>query len=342
MLLTINPTRLRHFFLKVFVSCLISTTSYGEMDVTFSPDSDIQKLLIDSIAGCSSHIDLAISNLGSGELIQTLTDARGRGVEIRMVVDYQSARPKSSLVTHLKEEGLQIRALKGKAGGQMNNNFAIFDDKLLITGTYDWTNQAPKYSYEDVVITDDPSIIDLYRREFERLHAAEDHLAWTDSEPRPTKRTVEPEVQIKAPKGKIPSPKDMPFPELARGDREFIDVTIDELDALFDPQSTLSNKEKDARWQQYEGKYVQWNNAIVHKGLSHFDFYKLRLSSEIGGEAEVVVAFKPEYQPLLAQLREGDVIAYTARLDKRKGLGMLYRLDDGDILGRLIKKAPEQ
>ncbi|HHT9135140.1 MAG TPA: hypothetical protein ACFYD2_09575, partial [Candidatus Avalokitesvara rifleensis] len=57
-------------------------------------------------------------------------------------------------------------------------------------------------------------------------------------------------------------------------------------------------------------------------------------------EPEVLVIFKPEYQQQILWLEKDDVIAYTARLTKRKGLGSLYKLDDGDLVGKLTKKAP--
>lgn len=334
-------SRFKNLLLQVYISCLLSTACHGEMDVIFSPDSDIQELLVSSINGCSGSIDLAISDLGSGELIQALTDAKGRGVEIRMVVDYQSARPKSSLITHLKEEGFLIKALNGEAGGHMNNNFAVFDGKLLITGTYDWTNQAPKYSHNNVVLIDDPSVINSYRAEFDRLYSKEDQLAWTAPKSTPADKQKTSKKLVGVPPGKVPSPRDVPFPKLAEGDRKFVDVTIDELNALFGPQSTLSEEEQDELWeQQYNEKYVKWYSAVAFGGVSQFDWNTLRLSLEIGKEPEVLVLFKPEYKQQILLLEKDDVIAYTARLTKRKGFGTLYKLDDGDIVGKLTKKAP--
>lgn len=342
-----DAPKLKHLLLKLFVSCLLSTTCYGEMDVVFSPDSDIQELLIDNISRSDSRIDLAVSNLISGDLIQALTDARARGVNIRMVVDYQNTRSRPSRVGLLKEEGFKIKALKGGAGGRMNNNFAIFDDKLLITGTYDWTNKAPKYSHENVVILDDPDVIDSYRAEFERLYGEEDLLAWTNPGPGPAQDTLNrgtytggPVREVPFAKGEIPSPKEIPLPESARGDREFVEVTIDELNKLFGPESTLSRNERNELWKQYEGKYVQWNGVIVYKGLTHSDWNTVKLGFDIGESPEVSVIFRDEYVPQLMWIKEGSVIAYTARLNNRKSFGTLYRLDDGQILGKLVKKAP--
>jgi hypothetical protein len=332
-----NVPRLRHLLTTLFLSCLFPVSGYGEMDVLFAPDTDIQTLLKDRIANSTQSINLTTASLGPGELTHALTEASARGVEVKIVIDYQSALQETSRVSLLKEEGLQIKAIKGNAGGQMNNNFAIFDNKLLATGSYSWTNQAAKHSNEDIVLIDDNSVIDSYRQEFERMFGTEDQLAWAAPERKPAK----PGDRIQAAKGRVPSPKDIPFPKSAHGDREFIDVTIDELEALFGPPSTLSDKEKDAAWeQQYDGKYVQWNGVIAAKGFSHLDFHTLRLSSEFGREPEMTVTFKSKYYPVLQALKEGDVIAYTARLQKRNNFGTLFRLDNAGIIGILTKKAP--
>lgn len=339
-----NITSLKGLFLEIFfVVTLLCSPCLGEMDVIFSPDANIQKLLTESIADSSSRIDLAVSNLDSGGLVQALLEARARGVEVRVVVDQRHARSKSSQITFLVEEGFHIKAVRGKAGGRMNNNFAIFDDKLLITGTYDWTERAGRYSHENVVLIDDPSVVELYQNEFDRLYSGGDSLAGKVAKPETPIPRAEPEMVIKVPRGKIPSPSDIPFLEPPADDGEFIDITIEELDLLFGSQSTLGRKEKKQLWEnRYRGKYVRWSGVIVYKGITRYDWYKIGLSFDFQGGAEVLVLFRPEYQSQIVQLKEGDVIAYTARLDTRKGLGAPYRLDDGRLLGRLIKKAPKR
>ena len=51
----------------------------------------------------------------------------------------------------------------------MHNKFAIFDNKLLVTGSYNWTNNAEHFNYENAVLISDPTIITKYQKEFEKI-----------------------------------------------------------------------------------------------------------------------------------------------------------------------------
>ena len=52
----------------------------------------------------------------------------------------------------------------------MNNAFAIFDDKLLVTGSYTWTEYAEKFNYENAIFIDEPDVVEKYKKEFESLY----------------------------------------------------------------------------------------------------------------------------------------------------------------------------
>ena len=51
----------------------------------------------------------------------------------------------------------------------MHHKFAIFDGKLLVTGSYNWTDSAERVNHENVLFVDDPAVIQRYQAHFERL-----------------------------------------------------------------------------------------------------------------------------------------------------------------------------
>jgi mitochondrial cardiolipin hydrolase len=51
----------------------------------------------------------------------------------------------------------------------MHNKFAIFDGKLLLRGSYNWTENAEDYNWENVIILDDTSVVRAYREQFEKM-----------------------------------------------------------------------------------------------------------------------------------------------------------------------------
>ena len=51
----------------------------------------------------------------------------------------------------------------------MHNKFAIIDKTLLINGSFNWTRTAITGNFENLLITNDKSIVQTYLKEFDKL-----------------------------------------------------------------------------------------------------------------------------------------------------------------------------
>jgi len=51
----------------------------------------------------------------------------------------------------------------------MHNKFAIIDNRILLTGSYNWTFSANHRNDENLMVIDDPDIITRYQNYFEKL-----------------------------------------------------------------------------------------------------------------------------------------------------------------------------
>ncbi|MFV1984811.1 MAG: phospholipase D-like domain-containing protein, partial [Thiohalomonadales bacterium] len=51
----------------------------------------------------------------------------------------------------------------------MHHKFAVFDNKILLTGSYNWTRSATLYNQENLLTTHDRKLVSEYSNEFERL-----------------------------------------------------------------------------------------------------------------------------------------------------------------------------
>lgn len=62
------------------------------------------------------------------------------------------AENKYSQVDELAVVGIPIR--KNKGHRQQHNKFAVFDDKRIVTGSYNWTKNAAKSNNENCLFLD--------------------------------------------------------------------------------------------------------------------------------------------------------------------------------------------
>lgn len=138
-------------------------------EVYFSPNGGARDRLLRAINHTKATIDLAVFDFTSGELAGALLTAKERGVVIRIVADARQAQGKHSEIPFLLEKGVKIRLARGNGRGIMHHKFAIFDGKLLVTGSYNWTDSAERSNHENALILDDRTIIQRYQAHFERL-----------------------------------------------------------------------------------------------------------------------------------------------------------------------------
>ena len=140
-----------------------------KLEPYFSPNGDVALNIIKAIDSAGSSIDLAIFDITSQDTGAALEKARKRGVSIRIIADSRQAKGSHSVVQPLIDAGFNIKIRHGKGRGIMHNKFAIFDGKLMVTGSYNWTESAEHYNYENSIFISDPETIKKYQQEFDKI-----------------------------------------------------------------------------------------------------------------------------------------------------------------------------
>lgn len=154
----------------IFTVLFAPDTIYAKTEVLFSPRGSIKDAIIKNIISSKSTIDVTAFTFTAGDIAEALYQAKERGVKIRVVIDQTQDAKCYPVLEFLKEERFDLQFLKGNIGGSMNNAFAIFDNQLLVTGSYTWTEYAEKFNYENAVFIDELDAVEKYKREFESLY----------------------------------------------------------------------------------------------------------------------------------------------------------------------------
>ena len=135
----------------------------------FSPNGGVASKIIKVINNTQASIDLSIFDLTSDGIASALEQAHKRGVRIRIIADSRQAKGSHSAITELARDAMDIKITHGEGRGIMHNKFAIFDGKLMVTGSYNWTNNAEHFNYENAMFITDPSVIKSYQGEFDKI-----------------------------------------------------------------------------------------------------------------------------------------------------------------------------
>jgi cardiolipin hydrolase len=137
-----------------------------DVDVHFSPG--LQDRVAAELREARTSVDVAMFHFTSERLARALAARRRDGLRVRVLLDAGQADP--GFVRRLREDGIDVRLAAPKPeGARFHHKFAVLDEGLVITGSYNWTYRADVASREHLVILRDVPASRKFHAEFERL-----------------------------------------------------------------------------------------------------------------------------------------------------------------------------
>ena len=159
----------RLFGLAFLLSVLVAAGAAPASEVYFSPNGGARQRLVRAIEESRKTIDIAVYTFTAYELADALYAAKARGVHVRVLVDREMAETGGSGVRGLRLNGITVRTLGVPEQSLMHNKFAVFDERLVVTGSYNWTHSAEHANYENLVVLEEPKLVERFQQEFRRL-----------------------------------------------------------------------------------------------------------------------------------------------------------------------------
>lgn len=132
----------------------------------FSPRGGCQTATIQQIDAANTSIDAAEYILTAAPLGAALERAKARGVRVRVVIDRAQEAAPSTYPKHLKTSGLEIRTDKWEK--LQHNKYAVIDGKTVLTGSFNWSDNAENANAENLLVIQDPATIAAFGRDFQK------------------------------------------------------------------------------------------------------------------------------------------------------------------------------
>ena len=127
-------------------------------------------LIASAIDAARQSVVIANFSFTNDVLIQALRRAKDRGVKIRIVFDRDQYKFLKEMA-EMRALGFDVRLSDGKSQGRgvMHNKFAVFDGRLVETGSFNWTTNGERNNYENALFLDAPDDAAGFAAYFERL-----------------------------------------------------------------------------------------------------------------------------------------------------------------------------
>lgn len=154
----------------IFAFC----TAYGEtvtlsntvMRVLFSPRDDCAREIVATIDRAERYVYVAMYFFTSRPIAQAIIRAQERGVDVRVCLDDEQPHYEYSKSRFLENNNINVRYVGGS--GIMHNKFCVIDDRITITGSYNWTARADLENDENVLFIESEEITRIYKAQFAR------------------------------------------------------------------------------------------------------------------------------------------------------------------------------
>lgn len=129
---------------------------------------NISKQIEELIINSKESICISVAWFTNKEILGLLTDKAKNGLSIQIIVSDDVINKRLKPTDFIDSNG-QFFILKSNSGRFLHNKFAIFDNKILLSGSYNWTYSAEYRNHESIIICDDPMLIKQFKIRFEKL-----------------------------------------------------------------------------------------------------------------------------------------------------------------------------
>ena len=133
----------------------------------FSPGTACLQAINQQLRSARHSVDLCVFTLSDDRITAEILAAHRRGVSLRCISDNDKEFDLGSDIGQLRAAGIPVAVDRTEA--HMHHKFAIFDGARLLNGSYNWTRSACEFNEENLVLTNDPSLVRRFADEFDSL-----------------------------------------------------------------------------------------------------------------------------------------------------------------------------
>jgi len=133
----------------------------------FSPGNSCRNRIINLIENAKKTIDICVFTISDNKITKRILESHERGIKVTIISDNDKANDKGSDIDYLLGKGIDV--ILDQTPYHMHHKFAIFDNKILLNGSFNWTRSASEVNEENILVTREVELVGQYGKQFESL-----------------------------------------------------------------------------------------------------------------------------------------------------------------------------
>jgi phosphatidylserine/phosphatidylglycerophosphate/cardiolipin synthase-like enzyme len=152
-----------------------TNTTNGVVAVHAFFGSNCEQALVGAIDSAREEVLVAIYSLTRRTISASLVRAVQRGVKVAVRYDEKSADEGHDMpetIAFLKRRGIRCEPVGyGDSRARMHHKFTVVDQKVVLTGSYNYTTAATEQNRENLVVIESVAVAAAYVAEFGNLRS---------------------------------------------------------------------------------------------------------------------------------------------------------------------------
>ncbi len=127
---------------------------------------DIQNKILAALDGAKVSIRVIMAWFTNDTLFNKLVEKHNEGVDVEISIYDDGVNKKHGVdITQLPHKKIK----RGQRGGLMHDKFCVIDNQIVVTGSYNWTDNAEFRNDENITVEHDPEQATRFSIEYRRL-----------------------------------------------------------------------------------------------------------------------------------------------------------------------------
>ncbi|MBC8351049.1 MAG: nuclease [Planctomycetes bacterium] len=144
-----------------------SSSHREHAEAFFSPGDDCRNAINGQLRRAKRSVDICVFTITDNRISDCIIETIDRGVSIRIISDNDKSEDRGSDIERFERAGIEVAI--DKSEHHMHHKFAIFDQRITLTGSYNWTRSAAERNEENILVTHDARIVNRFLKEFNQL-----------------------------------------------------------------------------------------------------------------------------------------------------------------------------
>ncbi len=136
-------------------------------EVFFSPGEECLEAILGRLRNATRSVDICVFTISDNRISREINFCHQRKLNVRILTDNEKRFDKGSDIEEFERNGIPVRIDKSEK--HMHHKFAVVDDKIVLTGSYNWTRSAATRNEENILVTNHKPTVKAYMKEFEEL-----------------------------------------------------------------------------------------------------------------------------------------------------------------------------